>query len=76
MNASSLITRCVVPSRHGVFNSNPTCPAAFTWMRSSDNAGQRCTDDDVAWLRRRFAAMNAAGKRDDERAGTLHATRG
>ena len=22
-----------MPSRHGVFNSSCTCPAAFTWMR-------------------------------------------
>jgi DNA-binding GntR family transcriptional regulator len=37
-------------------------------------ACERCTDDDVTWLRRRFAAMRTAGKRDDERAGALHAT--
>jgi hypothetical protein len=40
MNSSGLSTRCVVPSRHGVFNSSCTCPAAFTWMRSFDSAGR------------------------------------
>ncbi len=40
MNASSLITRYVVPSRHGVLCSDSTCPAPFTWMRLSDNAGR------------------------------------
>ena len=33
-------TRCVVPSRHGLFSSSSTCPAALTWMRSSDSAGR------------------------------------
>jgi len=39
MNSSGLVDRCVVPSRHGVFSSRCTCPAALTSMRSSDSAG-------------------------------------
>jgi len=40
MNSSGLITRCVVPSRHGVLSLSSTCPAALTCMRSSESAGR------------------------------------
>jgi hypothetical protein len=32
------ITRCVVPSRHGVFSLSTPCPAALLCARSSDSA--------------------------------------
>ena len=40
MNSSGLKTRCVVPSRHGVFSFSSTCPAALTCTRSSESAGR------------------------------------
>ena len=38
MNSSGDITRCVVPSRQGVFNLSTTCPAALVCTRSLANA--------------------------------------
>jgi hypothetical protein len=38
MNSSVLITRCVVPSRHGVLSLSCTCPAALSCTRASDSA--------------------------------------
>jgi len=42
MNSSGDITKCVVPSRHGVLimSFNSTCPAALSCTRSSDSAGR------------------------------------
>lgn len=40
MNSSVLITRGVVPSRHGVLNSNSSSPAALSCTRSSDSVGR------------------------------------
>jgi hypothetical protein len=40
MNSSGLITKCVVPSRHGVLSFSSTCPAALSCTRSSDSAGR------------------------------------
>jgi hypothetical protein len=34
MNSSGDITRCVVPSRLGVFNHSTTCPAALHCNRA------------------------------------------
>jgi hypothetical protein len=33
MNSSGLMTRCVVPSRHGVLSFSSTCPAALSCTR-------------------------------------------
>ena len=38
MNSSGLMTRCAVRSRHGVLSLSPTCPAALSCTRSSDDA--------------------------------------
>jgi hypothetical protein len=38
MNSSGLMTRCAVTSRHGVLSLSPTCPAALSCTRSSDDA--------------------------------------
>jgi modulator of FtsH protease len=40
MNSSGLITRCVVPSRHGVLSLSSTWPAALSCTRSSDSEGR------------------------------------
>ncbi len=40
MNSSGDITRCVVPSRHGVLSFSTTCPAALVCTRSLANAGR------------------------------------
>jgi hypothetical protein len=40
MNSSGLITKCVVPSRHGGFSLSSTWPAALSWILSSDSAGR------------------------------------
>ena len=40
MNSGGLITRCVVPSRHGVLSLSSTRPAGLSWIRSSDSARQ------------------------------------
>jgi hypothetical protein len=50
MNASRLITRCVVPSRHGILSFNSTCPAALSYSRSSESAGQGCSSTVVPAL--------------------------
>jgi hypothetical protein len=40
MNSIGLITRCVVPSRHGVLSFSSTCPAAWSRILSCDSAGR------------------------------------
>jgi len=40
MNPSGDITRCVVPSRHGVLSLSTTCPAALVCTRSLARAGR------------------------------------
>jgi len=40
MNSSWLMTKCVVPSRHGVLSLRSTCPAALSWtVRRTAPAG-------------------------------------
>ena len=41
MNSSGDITKCVVPSRHGVLSLSTTCPAALVCTRSSVLSGAR-----------------------------------
>jgi len=40
MNSSGLMTKCVVPSRHGVLSFNSTCPAVLSCTRSSESASR------------------------------------
>ena len=40
LNSSGDITRCVVPSRHGVLSLSTTCPAALVCTRSLASAGR------------------------------------
>jgi len=40
INFSGLITKCVVPSRHGVLSFYPTYPAALSCTRSSESASR------------------------------------
>jgi hypothetical protein len=41
MNSNGLITRCVVPSRHGVLSLSSTCPAALSCTRFEFVVNQR-----------------------------------
>ena len=40
MNSNGVMTKCLVPSRHGVVSFNATCPVALGSTRSSDSAGR------------------------------------
>ena len=39
-SSSGDITRCVVPSRHGVLSLSPNCPEDLHYTRASDSAGR------------------------------------
>ena len=76
-NSSGLITRCVLPSGHGVLSLSSTCPASLSCTRSSASAGRvmyrhRCHGPDQEALRGR-TRRDVPGLRHLQESGGLAA---
>ena len=70
MNSSGLITRCVVPSRHGVLSLSSTWPAALSCTLSSASAGRVMVRHSCSSRLRSCASTRTAARHGpDRRAG-------